>query len=82
MLTQMETVLEVVNEGVVITDDQERTLFANSWFLEMTGIPRQDLIGFNPSCFYSSQEMDFLMQQIDASALDCVVEFLRFDSNP
>lgn len=82
MLTQMETVLEVLNEGVVITDDRGRTLFANSRLLEMTGIPGQDLIGFNPSCFYSSQEINFLMQQIAASALDCLVEFLRFDPNP
>ncbi len=66
-LTPMETVLEVLNEGVVIADDRGRMLFANSRFLEMTGIPRQDLIGFDPSCFYSSQEMDFLRQQIDVA---------------
>jgi sigma-B regulation protein RsbU (phosphoserine phosphatase) len=33
----------------------------------MTGIPRQDLIGFDPSCFYSSQELDFVRQQIDVA---------------
>ena len=66
-LTPMETVLEVLNEGVVIANDRGRMLFANSRFLEMTGIPRQDLIGFDPSCFYSSQEMDFLRQQIDVA---------------
>ena len=66
-LTQMETVLEVLNEGVVIADDRGRILFANSRFLEMTRIPGQDLIGFDPSCFYSSQETDFLMQQIDVA---------------
>jgi phosphoserine phosphatase RsbU/P len=66
-LTQMEAVLEVLNEGVIIADNRERILFVNSRFLEMTGIPRQDLIGFDPSCFYSSQEMDFLKQQIDAA---------------
>src|SRR5260370_28750398 len=66
-LTQMETVLEVLNEGVVIADDRGRILFANSRFLEMTGIPGQDLIGSDPSCFYSSQETDLLMQQIDVA---------------
>ena len=66
-LTQMETVLEVLNEGVVIADDSHRILFANSRFVDMTGIPRQDLIGFAPSCFYSSQEMEFLRQQIDVA---------------
>jgi len=29
-LMQMETVLEVLNEGVVIADDSHRILFANS----------------------------------------------------
>jgi PAS domain S-box-containing protein len=62
-LTHMETVLEVLNEGVIISDDRRRILFANSRFVEMTDIPLQDLIGFDPSCFYSSQEMDFLSQQ-------------------
>ncbi len=66
-LTQMEAVLEVLNEGVVIADDRGRILFANSRFLEMTGIPGQDLIGFDPSCFYSSQEMDFVRQQVDVA---------------
>ena len=66
-LTQMETVLEVLNEGVVIADDDHRILFANSRFVDMTGIPRQDLIGFAPSCFYTSQEMEFLRQQIDVA---------------
>jgi len=66
-LTQMETVLEVLNEGVIIADDRHRILFANSRFVEMTGIPRQDLIGSDPSHFYSSQEWDFLMQQVDVA---------------
>jgi len=66
-LMQMETVLEVLNEGVVIADDSHQILFANSRFVDMTGIPRQDLIGFAPSCFYSSQEMEFLRQQIDVA---------------
>jgi len=66
-LTQLETVLEVLNEGVIIADDSHRILFANSRFVDMTGIPRQDLIGFAPSCFYTSQEMEFLKQQIDVA---------------
>jgi PAS domain-containing protein len=36
-LAQMETVLEVLNKGVVITDDSQQILFANSRFSEMTG---------------------------------------------
>ena len=36
----METVLEMLNEGVVIADDRPRILFANSRFVEMIGILR------------------------------------------
>lgn len=64
-LSQMETVLEVLNEGVVIAGDDHRILFANSRFVEMTGILRQDLIGSDASHFYSSQELEFLRQQVD-----------------
>jgi PAS domain S-box-containing protein len=66
-LTSMEAVLEVLNEGVVITNENHQILFANSRFVEMTGIPRQDLVGYNASRFYSSQEWDFLTTQIDAA---------------
>jgi phosphoserine phosphatase RsbU/P len=64
-LTQMATVLEVLNEGVVVADDRSRILFANSRFAEMTGIPTEELIGLDPSHFYSSQELDFVTEQIN-----------------
>src|SRR6267143_5800902 len=64
-LTQIEAVLEVLNEGVVIADDRNRILFANSRFLEMTGFSRHDLIGNDASSFYSSQEWAALTPQID-----------------
>jgi PAS domain S-box-containing protein len=66
-LGQMETVLEVLNEGVLVIREGHRILFANSQFAEMTGIPRQDLIGFAPSHFYFSQEWDFIAQQIEVA---------------
>ena len=69
-LTSMEAVLEVLNEGVVITSDDHHILFANLRFVEMTGIPRQDLIGSYASQFYSSQEWDFVARQIDAEFRD------------
>jgi phosphoserine phosphatase RsbU/P len=66
-LTSMEAVLEALNEGVVITNENHRILFANSRFVEMTGIPKQDLIGSDPSQFYSRRELDFVAQQIDVA---------------
>jgi PAS domain S-box-containing protein len=67
-LTQMETVLEVLNEGVMITNQRRQILFANTRFLEMTGIPQAELIDFDPTQFYSSQEWDFLIQQTDTAS--------------
>lgn len=66
-LAQMEAVLEVLNEGVIIANDRRKVLFANSRFVEMTGIPRPHLVGSDCSRFYSSQEWDFLTSQSDAS---------------
>ena len=66
-LIQMETVLEVLNEGVVVADDDHLIVFANTRFVEMTGIPLEDLLGFDISHFYSSQEWDLLMQQISVA---------------
>ena len=66
-LTQMEAVLEVLNEGVIVTNERHQIFFANTRFLEMTGIPQEELSHFDPSQFYSSQEWDFLSQQTDVS---------------
>jgi len=66
-LSQMETVLEVLNEGVIVIDEQQHILFANTRFLEMTGISHEEIARFDPSQFYSSQEWDFLSQQTDVA---------------
>src|SRR5712671_2366741 len=63
-LTHIEAVLEMLNEGIVITNEDQRILFVNSRFGEMTGIPQQDLLGADASEFYSEQEWEFLAQQI------------------
>jgi phosphoserine phosphatase RsbU/P len=66
-LSQMETVLEVLNEGVIVANERLQILFANTRFLEMTGISREELISLDLSQFYSSQECDFLSQQTDVA---------------
>jgi PAS domain-containing protein len=48
--------------------DSNRILFANSRLVEMTGIPRSQLVGSGCSSFYSSlEERDCLTSQIDIS---------------
>lgn len=66
-LSQMSAVLEVLNEGVIIATEQHRILFANSRFVEVTGIPREELGASDALNFFSSHERVFLKQQIDAS---------------
>jgi PAS domain S-box-containing protein len=65
-LASMEGVLEVLNEGVVITNEHQQILSVNSRFIEMTGIPAQDLTGSYASQFYSPQEWDFVARQINS----------------
>jgi PAS domain S-box-containing protein len=63
-LSRIEEVLEILNEGVVITSQENRVLFVNSRFVEMSGIPPQELLGADVLEFYSAQEWQFLAQQI------------------
>jgi len=65
-LSQMGAVLEVLNEGVIVANERLQILFANARFIEMTGISQEELISFDPSQFYSSQEWGFLSQQTNA----------------
>lgn len=66
-LSQMEEILETLNEGVMIADDCHRILFVNSGFVEMTGMSREELIGIEASQFYSPEEWEFLSQQIEVA---------------
>jgi sigma-B regulation protein RsbU (phosphoserine phosphatase) len=67
-LTQMEGLLEALNQGVIITDDCHRIVFANSGFGEMTGMSAEDLIGRESAHFYSADENQFILRQIARSA--------------
>ena len=64
---QMESVLETVNEGVLIADDRRRVVFANSGFLRMTGLRAEDLVGYDIHSFYTAEEWAFLEKKIEVS---------------
>jgi PAS domain S-box-containing protein len=66
-LIRMEPVLEVLNEGVIVVNERQHILFANTRFQEMAGISEKELTRLDPSQFYSSQEWDFLSQQTDVA---------------
>jgi PAS domain-containing protein len=77
-LTQMENVLEVLNEGVIVASDEHRIVFANSRFVEMTRFPRHELIGVDASSFYSSEEWGFLTQQLTSRSVPATTGIASF----
>jgi sigma-B regulation protein RsbU (phosphoserine phosphatase) len=66
-LEQIEGLLESLNEGVIITDDCHRILFANSCFEEMIGRPSAEIVGQISSGFYNAEEFAFILKQIEIS---------------
>ncbi len=63
-LSQMEGILEALNEGVMIVDDCNQMLFVNDRFVEMTPFSREEILGRTPAHFYSGDDLKFLMGQI------------------
>ena len=64
-LVQIEGLLESLNEGVIITDDCRRIVFANSCFEEMVGRPSSELVGQISAKFYTPEEVAFILKQIE-----------------
>ena len=63
-LEQIECILETLNEGILIADEDHHVLFVNSVFEEMTGISRDDVVGrdagklyYNPKDFAIVREL-------------------------
>jgi sigma-B regulation protein RsbU (phosphoserine phosphatase) len=63
-LAHAERILETLNEGVVIADESDRFLFVNTVFEEMTGIPRDEMIGREAGHLYPRQEDYAVAQEI------------------
>jgi PAS domain S-box-containing protein len=55
-VTQMEGVLETLNEGVLIVDDCDRVVFANECMAQMIGCPREEVVGQNSRRYYRPEE--------------------------
>jgi len=66
-LTQMEGILETLNEGVLVQDDCQRFIFANERFLQMAGATREAIIGRGLQDFFQGQDLDFMKQQVAQS---------------
>jgi PAS domain S-box-containing protein len=62
---QMEGVLGTLNEGVLITDDCHQIVSANDVMLQMARLPASAVLGRTPACFYSGEDQQFLLRQIE-----------------
>jgi PAS domain S-box-containing protein len=62
-LLQIEGILESLNEGVLITDECQAIVFANSNLEEMTGFTRSELVGLDIYNVYAKEEADFIVEQ-------------------
>jgi PAS domain S-box-containing protein len=69
-LRQMEVILEALNEGVLIVDNQLRVVFANEALLRLSGYKRGELYGRTPDGSFPQQDLPYLMEQ-HAAAQRC-----------
>jgi phosphoserine phosphatase RsbU/P len=69
-LQQMGSILETLNDGVVIADDSNQILFANAVFEEMTGTPRSKIIGTDARQLYDRAEEFALAQAFHQKAME------------
>src|SRR6201987_3441375 len=63
-LDQVGSVLETLNQGVIITDDQRRIVFVNSMFLEMLQKPAEEVFGKLITDLYSPEELHRIQEFI------------------
>jgi phosphoserine phosphatase RsbU/P len=62
-LREMETILEELNEGVMVVDDQLRVIFANEALLRMGHFERDEIQGHTPDAIFPSEDLPFIKQQ-------------------
>jgi sigma-B regulation protein RsbU (phosphoserine phosphatase) len=56
-------ILEALNEGVVIVDDQLRIVFANEALVRLGGYDLSDVYGRTPDSIFPQQDLPYVMQQ-------------------
>ena len=62
-LHQTETILEELNEGVVIADNQLRVVFANEALLRLGRYQRNEIQGRTPDAIFPPEDIPYIMQQ-------------------
>jgi len=62
-LRQMESILEELNEGVIIGDNQLHIVFANEALLQLSLFPRGELLGRTPDAIFPPEDIPYIVEQ-------------------
>jgi PAS domain S-box-containing protein len=62
-LREMETILEELNEGVVVVDHQLRVIFANKALTRMGRFERNEIQGCTPDAIFPSEDLPYINRQ-------------------
>ena len=62
-LRQMESILEELNEGVVVVDDQLRVVFTNEALTRMGQYERGEIEGRTPDAIFPATDIPYIMRQ-------------------
>ena len=66
-LRQMESILEELNEGVIIVDDQLRLIFANEALVRLGHYERAEVLGHTPDAIFPQEDLPYIMRQHELS---------------
>jgi PAS domain S-box-containing protein len=61
---QVRDVLETLNQGVIISDECPRIVYANAVFQEMTGRTSEELVGSYVKNFFPPEDVPFILNRI------------------
>lgn len=59
----MESILEELNEGVIVVDDQLNVIFANDALLRLGHYERGEIQGHTPDAIFPQEDVPYIMQQ-------------------
>ena len=60
---QMESILEELNEGVIIVDEQLRIIFANEALVRLGRYERDEIQGHTPDAIFPPEDVPYIMRQ-------------------
>ena len=66
-LRQVESILEELNEGVIIVDDQLRMIFANEALARLGRYERDEIQGRTPDAIFPQEDLPYIMRQHELS---------------